>query len=91
MTISLAHIERLIGMGELRTGMSRADLIAVLGAWEEEGGTSRKYPFPSIYKYGEAQFVFPPCRSASEADLQGLEYAYVDESDTEEEMRYLLR
>ena len=65
--------------------------MSLRGAADEEGGTSRKYSHPSIYKYGDVQFVFPPCRNSSDAGEQGLSYAYIDESDEVDEPTYLLR
>lgn len=71
--------------------MTRADIGSLLGPCDEEGGISRKYSFPSIYKYGEVQFVFPQCRNSSEAIQQGLVYVYIDESENIDEPRYLLQ
>ncbi len=35
----------------LRNGMTRRDVVAVCGEPDDTGGTSRKYPVPSVYKY----------------------------------------
>lgn len=91
MTVELSHIEDLIQSSKIRVGMTRSELLALLGPSDEEGGTSRKYSHPSIYKYGDVQFVFPPCRNASDANQQGLTYAYIDESESVDEPRYLIR
>jgi hypothetical protein len=91
MAIELSHIERLIQSGAIRVGMTRAELFSLLGPPEDQGGTSRKYSFPSFYKYGEVQFVFPHCRNASDATQQGLTYVYIDDSESVDEPRYLIR
>lgn len=55
----LEAVADLIGQGRVRLGMSRSELHDLLGRPDQEGGTSRKYRTPSIYKYGDVQFVFP--------------------------------
>ena len=42
----------------VRLGMTRDDLRAILGEPDDVGGTSRKYPNPAIWKYGELEFHF---------------------------------
>lgn len=42
----------------LRVGMSREEVVALLGVPDQEGGTSRKYRTPSIFKYGNVEFHF---------------------------------
>jgi hypothetical protein len=71
--------------------MTRLELFGTLGSADEEGGVSRKYSLPSIYKYGDVQFVFPPCRNRSQYEKQGLSNVYIDDGDQEEEPRYLLQ
>jgi hypothetical protein len=88
----LDAISDFIAKGRLRLGMTRAELHGILGPPDEEGGTSRKYRMPSIYKYGDVQFVFPGARSVEESESQGLLYVYVDD-DVEgvEEPLFLLQ
>jgi hypothetical protein len=50
----------LVHNGQIRLGMTRKELQAILGAPNEVGGTSRKSRIDSIFKYGDVQFVFPP-------------------------------
>ena len=38
--------------------MSRDELRAIFGQTEVTGGTSCKYPTPTIWKYGELEFHF---------------------------------
>lgn len=83
-------ISKLIAEGKIRLGMSRVELRAILGPPDDEGGTSRKYKFPSIYKYGDVQFVFPAARTEAQSQRQGLLFVYVDD-DVCEEPFYLLR
>ena len=59
--------------------MTRAELRGLLGNPDDEGGTSRKYRTPSIYKYGDVQFVFTASMSVHESEVQGLQYVYVDD------------
>jgi len=48
---------------KVRKGMSREDVKEALGEPEAEGGTSRKYKTPSIYKYGNIQLFFEPYKA----------------------------
>ncbi len=81
----------LIGQGRVRLGMTRSELRDLLGQPDQEGGTSRKYRTPCIYKYGDVQFVFPGAKSVKEGESQGLLYAYVDDGvDGLEEPLFLL-
>ena len=79
MVTQLAQIQTLIDAGRIRVGMTRKELFEILGVPDDEGGTSRKFKHPSIYKYGDVQFVFPQCRNSTELDSQGLLYVYLDE------------
>jgi hypothetical protein len=42
----------------VRLGMTRDEVVAVIGEPDAKGGTSRKYPTPSIYKYGDIELHF---------------------------------
>ncbi len=87
----LEAVADLIGQGRVRLGMSRSELHDLLGRPDQEGGTSRKYRTPSIYKYGDVQFVFPGAKSAADGESQGLLYAYVDDDvDGLDEPMFLL-
>jgi hypothetical protein len=59
-------------------GMTRAELRALLGEPDDVGCISRKYKVPSIWKYGDVEFAFPPAKSALEAESGGLWLVYVD-------------
>jgi len=39
-------------------GITREELVTALGPPDDMGGTSRKYPTPSIYKYGKVEYHF---------------------------------
>ena len=72
--------------------MTRKELQTCLGVPDEVGGTSRKYSVPSIFMYGDVQFVFPQAKTLAESDSQGLRYVYVDEGiEGVEEPMFLLR
>jgi hypothetical protein len=58
--VSLLEFLRTGQLGPVRLGMDREALRAALGEPELTGGTSRKYPRPSIWKYGSMEFFFPP-------------------------------
>jgi hypothetical protein len=45
---------------KVRVGMSRQDVLALLGPPDATGGTSRKYREPSILKYGQIELHFEP-------------------------------
>lgn len=42
----------------LRIGMSREEVVTLFGEPEIKGGTSRKYPIPSVFRYGTIEFHF---------------------------------
>jgi hypothetical protein len=85
-------VSNLIRGGQLRLGMTRQELETVLGVPTEVGGTSRKYLSPSIWKYGDVEFVFPVAKSVVESEGQGLLYVYVDDGvEGVENPIYLLR
>lgn len=85
-------VSNLIRGGQLKLGMTRQELEAVLGIPDEVGGTSRKYQISSIWKYGDVEFVFPAAKSLFESQGQGLLYVYVDDGVEEvEQPIYLLR
>jgi outer membrane protein assembly factor BamE (lipoprotein component of BamABCDE complex) len=86
----LEVVSKLIAEGQIRLGMTREELRAILGPPDDEGGTSRKYKFTSIYKYGDVQFVFPAARTEAESKRQGLLFVYLDD-DVCDEPFYLLR
>jgi hypothetical protein len=88
----LDFVADLIRNGQVRLGMTRRELQALMGVPDDVGGTSRKYHFPSIFMYGDVQFVFPSAKSQEETVMQGLCYVYVDDSvEGVEEPLFLLR
>ena len=65
-----------LSIENLRIGMSREEVVAILGEPDKQGGTSRKYNTPSILKYGQIEFIFERWKSgglveAYEADEYG--------------------
>jgi hypothetical protein len=75
---SLESISALVKAGQIRDGMTRAELRALLGGPDDVGCTSWKYKVPSIWKYGEVEFAFPAAKSEREAVSHGLWLVYVD-------------
>jgi hypothetical protein len=75
----LKRIKGLIAEGQITLGMTRKQVYDLLGEADAQGYTTRKYKVTSIYKYGDVEFVFPPARSLSESEPQGLCYVYVDD------------
>jgi hypothetical protein len=49
-------------LGALRLEISAADVESALGRPEATGGSSRKYKWPSIWKYGAIELAFDPKR-----------------------------
>jgi hypothetical protein len=47
----------------LHLGMTREEVIAVLGPPDDRGGTFRKYKTPSIFKYGQIEVYFEPWKT----------------------------
>lgn len=47
----------------LRLGMSRAEVVELLGPPDDVGGSTRKYRTPCIYKYGGLELSFEPWKS----------------------------
>jgi hypothetical protein len=50
-------------MIDVSLGITREELINILGKPEDTGGTSRKYKTPSVYKYNDIQYFFEPWKS----------------------------
>jgi hypothetical protein len=48
---------------KIRVGMSRQEVISVVGPPDDVGGTSRKYRQPSIFKYGRIELHFEPWKN----------------------------
>lgn len=42
------------------------DLVELLGKPTDQGGTSRKYKFPCVFKYGKVEFGFTPAKYKNE-------------------------
>jgi len=74
----LESISALVKAGQIREGMTRIELRALLGEPDDVGCTSRKYKIPAIWKYEDVKFAFPPASSAREAKSGGLWLVYVD-------------
>lgn len=72
----------MIEAGTLRRGLTRAEVKELLGEPAAMGGTSRRYPTPSIFKYGRVELWFGPRAQ------DGLT-AIFQESGREEEPVYL--
>ena len=73
--ISLLHWLRTGFFGPLRFGQTRATITLLLGSPDDVGGISRKYPRPSIWKYGDFELHFPPgadTLSAIQTDTFGI-------------------
>ena len=74
----LGEINTLVAAGDIRLGMTRNQVRAVLGEPDDVGGTSRKYKIPCCWKYGDVEFFWPPARSATNAEQDSLELVMVD-------------
>jgi hypothetical protein len=59
-TVNLEDFLRSGEFGPVRMGMSRDELLRVLGEPERLGGTSNRHPTPVIWKYGDIEFHFHP-------------------------------
>jgi hypothetical protein len=68
MTVSLQGFLRTGNLGDLRCGMSKEEVRAILGPPDAMGGTSRKYPEPSLFLYGTVELWF---RQQRPHDLTG--------------------
>ena len=51
-------------IGELRLGLTADEVLALLGLPDDVGGTSRKYPRPSVYVFGSVEVFFTQSRPA---------------------------
>ena len=47
-------------LDKVKLGLTRAQVIAILGMPDHVGGTSRKCRIPMIFKYGEVELHFEP-------------------------------
>jgi hypothetical protein len=44
-------------------GMTREQLVSLLGKPDDTGGSSRKYRTPAIYRYGNLEYHFEPWKT----------------------------
>lgn len=61
-TVSLHSFLATGNFGNVRSGWTRQQLENELGSPEAHGGESRKHRYPTIWKYGDIEFVFEPGR-----------------------------
>jgi hypothetical protein len=52
------HLKRTGDICPVHLGMSRDQVRAILGEPDDTGGTSRRHPTPSIWKYDRVEFHF---------------------------------
>ena len=57
---------------KVRVGMTREEVITALGPPDDVGGGSRKYPVPSVWKYGDVELHFINSRY----DAEGRGYSW---------------
>jgi hypothetical protein len=86
-----ADIIRLIDQGRLCLRMSREEVRALLGNPSDIGGTSRQYPVPAIWKYGDVEFHWSLARSIEDASEGGLLLVMVDGWEGGPDPRILLQ
>jgi hypothetical protein len=48
---------------KLKIGMKREEVVALFGEPDMKGATSRKYPTPSVFRYGLIEFHFAPWKN----------------------------
>lgn len=84
MTVTIDEIRRHIQSGAIRLGMARLELFWLLGTPDDVGGTSRKYPLPCVFKYGEVEFAFSLSRNRYESESATLEAVFIDDMHREE-------
>jgi hypothetical protein len=58
MHVSLKDLIETGCFGPVRLGMSRAQVESFFGVPDDMGGTSRQYPKPSIWRYGDVELHF---------------------------------
>lgn len=84
MTVTIGEIRRYIQSGAIRLGMARLELFWLLGTPDDVGGTSRKYPLPCVFKYGEVEFAFTPSRNRYENESATLTLVFIDDAHRDE-------
>jgi len=52
-----------LDLSNLRIGMSRDEIVSLLGEPDLKGGTSRKSRSPCVFRYGRIEFLFQPDKS----------------------------
>lgn len=52
-------------LAKVKSNMTREEVKAILGEPDAEGVTSRKYPTPCVYKYGEIELHFLPWKNGT--------------------------
>jgi len=45
-------------LSKIKLGMTREEVVAILGEPDAKGGSTRKYPTPSVFKYGDVEIHF---------------------------------
>ncbi len=52
-------------LAKVKLGMTREEVVAAVGEPDDKGATSRKYPTPSVYKYGDIELHFLPWKNGT--------------------------
>ncbi len=64
MEVSIEQFLKTGAIGNLHLGMTADEVRDLLGTPDDVGGTSRRYPRPSIYVYGSTKLFFSRSRPA---------------------------
>ena len=67
---------RSIPYRDISLGISREELVALLGEPDDVGGTSRKYRTPGVYKYDDVEFHFAPSNKLCIIGYDDAEYNF---------------
>lgn len=74
-------ISDLIAGGQIKTGMTIAQLKSLIGEPDEFGGQSRKYKMPCLFKYGNIEVAFTSARNYRESATQRLVYVMTEDHE----------
>lgn len=56
-------MEAMAGLAKVKIGMTRDEVVNILGQPDDMGGTSRKYKTPCVYLYGTIELHFAPWKA----------------------------
>lgn len=60
----------MIEISKIKIGMTRDEVMSILGEPDDVGGTSKKYKTPCVYVYGDFELSFLPWKTGTLIHIQ---------------------